>query len=70
MLSTGLEWLFKTEVRDTLVDVKQISSVEDQRAKQIMNESAVLVNGLCQLRLRSDIALLPFLIASDWQRKD
>ena len=45
MLSQQLERLYNTEFKDTLVDVEESLSLEDQRAKQIMDQSAVLVNG-------------------------
>ena len=40
-----------TEFNDTLVDVEESLSLEDQREKQIMDGSVVLVNGHYQLRL-------------------
>ena len=45
MLSMQLDCLYNTEFRDSLVDVEQSLSVEDRRAKQIMEESVVLVDG-------------------------
>ena len=51
MLSMQLERLYNTEFKDTLVDVEESLSFEDQRAKQIMDESAVLVDGHYQLKL-------------------
>ena len=51
MLSQQLERLYNTEFKDTLVDVEESLSFEDQRAKQIMDQSAVLVNGHYQLKL-------------------
>ena len=51
MLSMQLECLYNTELGDTFVDVVQGLSVDDKRAKQIMDESAVLVDGHYQLKL-------------------
>ena len=51
MLSKQLEHLYNAEFGDTLVDVEQSLSFEDRRAKQIMDESVVLVNGHYQLKL-------------------
>lgn len=50
-LSMQLEHLYNTEFKDTLMDVAESLSLEDQRAKKIMDESVVLVNGHYQLRL-------------------
>ncbi|KAL9956038.1 hypothetical protein ACROYT_G037457 [Oculina patagonica] len=51
MLSVQLERLYNTEFKDTILDVEESLSFEDQRAKQIMDESAVLVDGHYQLKL-------------------
>ena len=51
MLSKQLEHLYNAEFGDTLVDVEQSLSLEDRRAKQIMDESVALVNGHYQLKL-------------------
>ena len=51
MLSKQLEYLYNAEFGDTLVDVEQSLSLEDRRAKQIMDESVALVNGHYQLKL-------------------
>ena len=51
MLSKQLEHLYNAEFGDTLVDVEQSLSFEHRRAKQIMDESVVLVNGHYQLKL-------------------
>ena len=50
MLSKQLEHLHNAEFGDTLID-EQSLSFEDQRAKQIMDESVALVNGHYQLEL-------------------
>ena len=46
-----LERLYNTEFNDTLVHVEESLLFKDQRAKQIMDESAVLINGHYQLKL-------------------
>lgn len=51
MLSMQLERLYNVEFKDALVDVEESLPFEDQRAKQIMDESAVLVNGYYKLKL-------------------
>ena len=51
MLSMQLDRLYNTEFRDSLVDVQQSLPVEDRRAKQIMEESVVLVDGHYQIKL-------------------
>ena len=51
MISMQLDCLFNTEFRDSLVDVEQSLSVEDRRAKQIMEESVVLVISDYQIKL-------------------
>ena len=51
MLSKQLEHLYNAEFGDTLVDVGQSLSLEDRRAKQIMDESVALINGHYQLKL-------------------
>ena len=51
MLSMQLDRLYNTEFRDSLVEVEQSLSVENRRAKQIMEESVVLVDGHCQIKL-------------------
>ena len=43
--------LYNAEFKDTLVDVEESLSFEDQRAKQIMDKSVVLINGHYQLKL-------------------
>ena len=50
-LSMQLERMYNTEFGDTLTDIEQSLSVEDQRAKHIMDKSAVLVNGHYQIKL-------------------
>ena len=50
-LSMQLDRLYNTEFRDALVDVEKGLSVEDRRAKQIMEESVVLVHGHYQIKL-------------------
>lgn len=61
MLSKQLELLYNAEFKGTLVDVEESLSCEDQRAKQIMEESVALVNGHYQLKLpfRHDPACFP-----------
>ena len=51
MLNMQLERLYNTEFNDTLVHVEASLSFKDQRAKQIMDESTVLINGHYQLKL-------------------
>ena len=51
LLSRHLEDLYNAEFRDTLVDVEDSLSFEDRKAKQIMDESAVLIDGHYQLKL-------------------
>ena len=51
LLSRQLEDLYNAEFRDTLVDVEDSLSFEDRKAKQIMDESAVLIDGHYQLKL-------------------
>ena len=50
-LSRQLEDLYNVEFRDAVVDVEDSLSFEDRKAKQIMDESAVLINGHYQLKL-------------------
>lgn len=51
ILSMQLEHLYNAEFKDTLVDVEESLSFEDRKAKQIMDEPAVLINGHYQLKL-------------------
>ena len=51
MLSMQLDHLYNTEFKDSLADVEQSLSVADQRAKQILEESIVLVDGHYQIKL-------------------
>ena len=51
MLTKQLEHFYNAEFGDTPADVEQCLSFEDRRAKQIMDESVVLVNGHYQLKL-------------------
>ena len=50
-ISRQLERLYGTEFKDSLSGVEESLSVEDQRAKHIMDESVPLVNGHYQLKL-------------------
>ena len=50
-LSMQLDRLYNTEFRDALVEVEKSLSVEDRRAKQIMEEAVVLVDGHYQIKL-------------------
>lgn len=50
-LSMQLERLYDTKFKDILVDGEGSLSPEYQRAKQIMDESVVLVNGHHQFKL-------------------
>ena len=60
-ISAQLERMYNAEFRDSLTDATQSMSVEDQRAKLIMDKSAHLVNGHYQVQLpfRNDSPSLP-----------